>query len=908
MKNYHKKNLSLFWINYIIINSFIILFIVFYIFILLIYQRERINNPEIISSHGLSIIINILLILIIYSIMTNLILDLITVFITSRKIKQIFDINEKESELIEIFLKNIKIQDIFNKYKYLKYFILFNALHIFLSFIFLLSYIDTNTSRILGFFNINNFFLFLIKYYYLIIIFGFILFLYFTNKNNSILYNINYYNSNLFLQKVYNTYFNRINNIVNIINYQFIIEAVINLPILLFILLKIFNIISLMVFYIFVYFYILLGGVLYITIDENINEKENNNFEYSSLLIVLFCLRKKNINLKHKQITEEFNDYKYHYDSTEKDKILDIDRDLNKNFSKKIEDISYLYEKDEIINNSSTKLFKIDNPHIYLQDRNLSDFPTFSVKKEIDFTNLCDYYIIYKLLYLYYNKNHDIYESLYHKMSDDINFFKKKCLRKVSSNANNPNKQKFINNIERVSRISRLSVIDSKKLKTSLKFINDDVFLSLEEKDLFQEFKSKYGIKNTDIDFQIESLYSENFLEIMPFFHLKIDDITKSLYPAFNKKFFNIFIKRISPYKSKIEQNVFTTHNSLLVLEVYEKKNFVNSDSLKLFVEEYKKYLSEAVKNLDYTFLPLIMNIFSIQISNLTKIVILYRNPLHFTLNNHLNNWITYFINEATEKLKASIMSEEVIDLNEIEVKDSLKINAVDYNEVKKILGQDLSFLKKINLPIYPVIRLFVGDENGTIKTRDSNNLGYSKNYKQTYVNEPSVLDDTTQKNNFSELLDLSDIGNVSLCKKHGNDFLENDSDSILEKEFYSVNGTDTHIIKVYFSNLFRTGNELHKKKKDFLNDNKDDISLSYRKFIEEELFNYLIKTSSPFEDNEKSSVEIDEFEKMKKKILMEDDNVGEQKNSSDNSDELQLKIDFDEQKNKSINNFDENE
>ena len=81
---------------------------------------------------------------------------------------------------------------------------------------------------------------------------------------------------------------------------------------------------------------------------------------------------------------------------------------------------------------------------------------------------------------------------------------------------------------------------------------------------------------------------------------------------------------------------------------------------------------------------------------------------------------------------------------------------------------------------------------------------------------------------------------------------LENELNSILEREYYSMSGNDIHTIKIYFTNLFRTGNELSRKKRDFLNDNKEDISYSYRKFIEDELFNYITKASSFLEDNEK--------------------------------------------------------
>jgi hypothetical protein len=289
-----------------------------------------------------------------------------------------------------------------------------------------------------------------------------------------------------------------------------------------------------------------------------------------------------------------------------------------------------------------------------------------------------------------------------------------------------------------------------------------------------------------------------------------------------------------------------------------------------------------------FTFMPLVLGIFNIQIEGLSKIVIVYRNPLYFTLYSHFNNWITFYINESTEKLKASLILDDVIDLNEIEVKNSLAISEADFDEVKKNFQSDLNFLKDLNIAIYPVIRLFVGDENGAIKARDSNNLGFNKNYKANNVNEPSILDDTANKQqNLSELLEMSDMVNLSMSKKISNDFLENELNSVLEKEYYSMSGNDIHTIKIYFTNLFRTGNELSRKKRDFLNDNKEDVSFSYRKFIEDELFNYITKSSSFLDDNEKKEKEDNDIEIIiKKKMNLNEQNMIEQeeKEQSDSS------------------------
>jgi len=902
-QNYNTNKLNLFWINYVIINTLLILFLLLYILKLIINKKEREENPYLLSNNFFPIIINICLVMLVYSVINNLIFDLISAFKATHKLKLLSQIKTKEANFLYRMLKEINLQNIFDEKAYSLYFIVINIVHVGLLVLYILAYIDTDIKRTFDLFSIQTFNNYLLKDYYYLVLVGLIAYMFLLRRNRNILTNCNYYNEDLFEQKLFNAYYNRAIYFVNILYYQFMIELIINMPIFLFITLKLFNVISFIILFVFVFLYIFLGGNLYLNIDEN-----NNAMQCPNSVKKLFCFTSNKINLGHKTINEIFNDFIFRYDANEQAKLTDIEMNLyKKNLivkNKNPKDKMYpLQTADDKIYNSSKKLFNfipnLINRNINLNVRNNSDFPRQNVKTVIDFTSLCDYYILYKLLYLFFNENHDIYDSQLRKMNDDTyafkrvlsdsNPFRRKSSLGINASVSNNinygiNKQDFINSIERISRIS---IIDSKKLKTSIKASSDDIFISLEEKELFEEFKSKYG-NNQDTEYRIESMFSESFFEVAPFLQLKIDDILKALLPSYNKKLFNIFIKKISPYRNKIEQNLFMTHDSLLIIEVYEKKDFISSEQLKKFVYQYRSYLQNTVKNMNYTFLPLLLGVFNIQISGLNKIAIMYRNPLHFTLYNNFNNWITFYINESTEKLKASLILDDVIDLNEIEVRNALKINDADYDEVKKNFQQDLTFLKNINLNIYPVVRLFIGDENGAIKAMDSNNLGYNKNYKITNMNEPSILDESTQKQqNISELLEMSDFGNLNLSKKISSDFMENELNSILEREYYSMSGNDTHTIKIYFTNVFRTGNELSRKKREFLNDAKDDISLSYRKFIEDELFNYLTKASSFLEENDKKEKENNDLDIiLKKKMnLIEQQNLEEEKKSSDSSD-----------------------
>ena len=57
----------------------------------------------------------------------------------------------------------------------------------------------------------------------------------------------------------------------------------------------------------------------------------------------------------------------------------------------------------------------------------------------------------------------------------------------------------------------------------------------------------------------------------------------------------------------------------------------------------------ENMKNFNFTFIPLILGIFNIEICGESKVVILYRNPLYFSNFTHFNHWINFYITRKVE-------------------------------------------------------------------------------------------------------------------------------------------------------------------------------------------------------------------------------------------------------------------
>ena len=272
---------------------------------------------------------------------------------------------------------------------------------------------------------------------------------------------------------------------------------------------------------------------------------------------------------------------------------------------------------------------------------------------------------------LYFEKNEHVYTGVQNKINEDGTPFKQLFNQQNTSKAKKRRarqtygpidpfkKTEFNNAIDRMSRISKLN---SSNLIKSKKFNEHEIFYSLEEKELKEEFKNKFK-KEKETIFKIESLEANSFFELFPFYQISIQDIKKSLIPFDNKKIYEILLNRNrnknlnkNNIESESEDNLFYTYNSLLIMEIYDPKEFISSEDLSNFVLSYGSYIIDTIKNINFSFIPLIIGVFNIEMCDENKIVIVYRNPLFFTNFYHFNHWINFYITEGPEKLKASIL------------------------------------------------------------------------------------------------------------------------------------------------------------------------------------------------------------------------------------------------------------
>jgi hypothetical protein len=314
--------------------------------------------------------------------------------------------------------------------------------------------------------------------------------------------------------------------------------------------------------------------------------------------------------------------------------------------------------------------------------------------------------------------------------------------------------------------------------------------------------------------------------------------------------------------------------------EIYDISEFIDIQELKTIIKEYQSYILNTVKNMSYSFLPLIIGIYKLEIFDSEKIVILYRNPLYFSNLGHFNSWINFYLTEEQEKIKVSSMFNDIIDIKEIEMKNKIELYEADYDEVKKALAQDYLFMEKAG-NIFPVLHLFIGEEKDLSKelmNKRMNKEGHINPFENSILFGNSQMGNQSLNNDKENVLDLlnnvNNNTNTTLPNFNGDDEegnnLFDETNSLLDKEYYFADGNNLRSIKIYFTNLFRKECELNKKEK---NINFKIDSNTYCKYLEEQLIT-LISKKSLFN-------QIKEYEKGKKEEkeeLKEIIGVGEEK------------------------------
>ena len=880
IKNYHSRKLCIFWIDYFILISIAVLFIIIYIFNNLINEpiKEEYYLSNLFDNNSTVALIGSLIIMCV-TIINSFLFDSITAIKLSWKMNKIKKIDDKDFLALSEKFKDIKIVNILKMNYMYKYYIIFSIVILIYSILFIILYKDDEPEKINSFFNLYNYFNYLLRFYHLIVLALFLVSVIVMNLTKRALLKKQYYNPNRIAQKVYDAHFSQIVYFTDVISFKLVSDLIINVPPLLFLSQERFNTFGLIISEFAIFLYTFIGGNGNLVID-----KDSKGGKIGKYIYYWFCMKKVDFHFGEKEHKEIFDEFNFNYSQEEQEVINNLNTTIIKNIEKDLLDL----DDDKMFDERAT---------ILGLDKNVSNRSTINKldkKIVLDFKSVPEFYLIQKLIMVYFKKNGEMYESAFDSIEENGLDFKKLGQSKKNRRNQILQDNDFISNL---NRISRMSIRNVQKLKNSLKISQKEIINSIEEKELFDELQNKLNIKN-DRDkstFTIESLLTSELFELLPFYRMKLNNVLISLNPTRNVKLFNKFIRRnssISNYiitntnsnisvkssqrknnnnsnttnnnmnndninininleenKKEYESNLYYTHDLYLMYEIYDKSDFVKFEQLKKLIQEYNKYLLSVVETMSSTFLPLIIGIFDIEIYNSEKIIILYRNPLYFSNFNHFNHWINFYITEEPEKMKVSSLFNEVININEIEIRNSLQLNEADYDEIKIILEKDCSFLKKV-AHIFPIVHLFIGNEvqDDPVEGEEEANTFKNKNKKRKTNNqyiENSILGDLSLNKDIGLFDDVLENINNSILNNESENFndmiMQTDDNSLYDKEYYYMSGKDIRTIKIYFTNLFRRDCVLNNIKKN--KDNKLD-SESYCEYIQDQLLRYLIKKS----------------------------------------------------------------
>ena len=534
-----------------------------------------------------------------------------------------------------------------------------------------------------------------------------------------------------------------------------------------------------------------------------------------------------------------------------------------------------------IKNNSDFQLFKDENKSKIEEERkskNLSEFVNRSMieqfldKGEKDYLP-CNLFILFKLLYLYFKTNLNIYKKVEKEIEEEGIPFK-----------NLSSKDKLnINNIrETVSKLTRISINNTEKLIGYKKWELKQLMSSIDDKIIKEDFikyiirddsfskstslsnkrnssnasnekddnnsensNSRNKSRNTrstnsiiintsydDVEFIIESLMGDTLFDLYPFFQISINDILNSLDMSNNKEILNFL------FENKMKNNSFNSYYSkdaFLTFEIYEN-NSISYSKLKNFILNYKKYLIEQISNFNYSFLPIILGIFNIRYLNFNKIIVLLKNPLSFTTFINYNYWIKFTFSDGNEVKNISTKA-GIIDTNEIEIKDNIELQEDEYNEIVLILQNDMNFLKSQNIELDFELNLFIiKDIKQKINISIENSMNISEietnknlnltNNINTNLGIPDSNDSFRPTNSQNEGFDtiLRDTSifneNIIYAVKNAKKYFGSEVLSLLEKLY--INSSDKqYIFTIFFSEIFKN------KKRDINKENENFNNIS---------------------------------------------------------------------------------
>ena len=938
-KNFKGKKLCIFWIDYCTLIIGGILFTIIYLLRFFIHGKDnRVIKLTEFSTEFFAPALIISLSFMCFTLTSTLLFDAITGIRLSIKMHKMKSINELDIFFLSEKFNNIDYADILKMKSHHIYNIVFIMINLGLITLEIFSY--TNLYFKLS---IKIYFNYIMRIYHFLVLIFLLVSIIIMNINKKYLLKKVYNNPNRIGQRIYDAHFSQVVYFTDVLSFKLVADLIMNVPPSIFFANRKFDTFTLIWSEISIFIYIFLGGSEYLVLD-----KESKAGRPNKLIKKLFCLKNLDFHFGEKDVRRIIDDCDFDY-SPEEREILE---NLNINVVRKAE-ITLSIE--DLLD---TSLIELESTH-KRRKKNTIKRP----KKFIEFKLISEFYLIHKLMMIFFQKNSLKYETAMRAMEESGSAFKNIDKEKKNTLTSISNLLNLT-----IESVNQISTTEGKKLINLFNLTCQEIFSSFEGKELLEEFKRNFKLEEDENIFQIESLFSPIFFNLFPFFQMSIKAILDSLNPANNIKLFESFIKKhensgenysvstqnnilniklnsnessiniesmlndtkaefnkdnfnISKMENNynninnknLEKNSYYTFNMYLIYEIYDVSEIVDVQELKKIAHEYYDYIISTVKTISYTFLPLILGIFRIRIFDSEKIIVLYRNPLYFSIYSHFNRWINFYLTEEREKIKVSSIFNDIFNLKIIEINKNIELYQTDFEEVKSSIEQDFSFLEKIG-KVFPILHLFIGEEfslspemlDKRLKKEGRFNLNESSNLSvenSRLGNEAQSL--LIDKEKEFPLFDFSNNSNSMPVLNLSEDDEEkstittfDEKNSLIDKEYLFVDGNNLRTIKIYFTNLFRKDCELNKKEKNMklkLDSN------SYCIYLKDQLMNYLVKKLLFITNDE---IEEDKDEDL---ISNKENNVDKKEEKKEKKEEKEEEIKEDNIENIKLENIEKN-
>ena len=938
-KNFKGKKLCIFWIDYCTLIIGGILFTIIYLLRLFIHGKDnRVIKLTDFSTEFFAPALIISLSFMCFTLTSTLLFDAITGIRLSIKMHKMKSIDELDIFFLSEKFNNIDYADILKMKSHHIYNIVFIMINLGLITLEIFSYTNLHFKL-----SIKIYFNYIMRIYHFLVLIFLLVSIIIMNINKKYLLKKVYNNPNRIGQRIYDAHFSQVVYFTDVLSFKLVADLIMNVPPSIFFANRKFDTITLIWSEISIFIYIFLGGSEYLVLD-----KESKAGRPNKLIKKLFCLKNLDFHFGEKDVRKIIDDCDFDY-SPEEREILE---NLNINVVRKAE-ITLSIE--DLLD---TSLIELESTH-KRRKKNTIKRP----KKFIEFKLISEFYLIHKLMMIYFQKNSLKYETAMRAMEESGSAFKNIDKEKKNTLTSISNLLNLT-----IESVNQISTTEGKTLINLFNLTCQEIFNSFEGKELLEEFKRNFKLEEDENIFQIESLFSPIFFNLFPFYQMSIKAILDSLNPANNIKLFESFIKKhensgenysvstqnnilniklnsnessiniesmlndtkaefnkdnfnISKMENNynninnknLEKNSYYTFNMYLTYEIYDVSEIVDVQELKKMAHEYYDYIISTVKTISYTFLPLILGIFRIRIFDSEKIIVLYRHPLYFSIYSHFNRWINFYLTEEREKIKVSSIFNDIFNLKIIEINKNIELYQTDFEEVKSSIEQDFSFLEKIG-KVFPILHLFIGEEfslspdmlDKRLKKEGRFNLNESSNLSienSRLGNEAQSL--LIDKEKEFPLFDFSNNSNSMPVLNLSEDDEEKSTITTFDEK-------NSLIDKEY---LFVDGNNLRTIKIYFTNLFRKDCELnkkeknmklkldsnSYCIYLKDQLMNYLVKKSLFITNDE---IEEDKDEDL---ISNKENNVDKKEEKKEKKEEKEEEIKEDNIENIKLENIEKN-